>query len=340
MSSIDSVKYMSKISTLLVLTLCLVIPASAQQAENAEKAESIGNIDTTIHEDWNTLSVRGLDLKALPPMPGGKYEATTFTRELVRLQWRSGNPVDIFVVLPKGVSKPRVVLYLYSFPSDEARFRNDEWCKAATEGGFAAVGFLSALTGERYQGRAMKHWFVSELQESLGATTHDVQMILDYLQQRGDLYTNRVAMYGQGSGASIALLAASVDPRIAVLDLLDPWGDWPEWIQQSPMVPENERIDLLRPEFLQKVVNLDPVKVLPALGDRTLRIQQVTADPITPKAAKDKIVAAIPPQGRIVTYETPASLRKAWQEKGLWNWAKEQLRISLVSPSSTATATR
>jgi hypothetical protein len=319
---------------------CLVLSASAQQAESAEKAERVGNIDTTIHEDWTTLSVGKLDLKALPPMMGGKYEAPTFTRELVRLQWRSGNPVDIFVVLPKGVSKPRVVLYLYSFPSDEARFRNDEWCKAATEGGFAAVGFLSALTGERYQGRAMTHWFVSELQESLGATTHDVQMILNYLEQRGDLTAGRIAMYGQGSGASIALLAASVDPRIAVLDLLDPWGDWPEWIQHSPLVPDEERAGLLRSAFLDKVAPLDPVKVLPSLGDRTLRIQQVTADPITPRAAKDQIAAAIPPQGRLVTYDTPASLRKAWQEKGLWNWAKEQLRISVVPPASTVTAER
>ncbi|MBS1851107.1 MAG: alpha/beta hydrolase [Acidobacteria bacterium] len=327
-------------STCLALMFCLVLSASAQQAESAEKAERVGNIDTTIHEDWTTLSVGKLDLKALPPMMGGKYEAPTFTRELVRLQWRSGNPVDIFVVLPKRVSKPRVVLYLYSFPSDEARFRNDEWCKAATEGGFAAVGFLSALTGERYQGRAMTHWFVSELQESLGATTHDVQMILNYLEQRGDLTAGRVAMYGQGSGASIALLAASVDPRIAVLDLLDPWGDWPEWIQRSPLIPDEERAGFLRSAFLDKVAALDPVKVLPSLGDRTLRIQQVSADPITPKAAKDKIAAAIPPQGRLVTYDTPASLRKAWQEKGLWNWAKEQLRFSVVPPTSTVAAER
>jgi len=30
----------------------------------------------------------------------------------------------------------------------------------------------------------MKEWFVSEMQESVGSTVHDVQMILNYLETR------------------------------------------------------------------------------------------------------------------------------------------------------------
>ena len=32
-------------------------------------------------------------------------------------------------------------------------------------------------------------------------------------------------MFGEGSGGTIALLAASVDPRIKAVDVLNPWGD-------------------------------------------------------------------------------------------------------------------
>ena len=82
----------------------------------------------------------------------------------------------------------------------------------------------------------MKEWFVSQLQESIAASAHDVQMILNYLAMRGDLDMDHVGMFGDGSGASIAILAAAVDPRIKASDLLDPWGDWPDWIAKSTLI--------------------------------------------------------------------------------------------------------
>ena len=36
-----------------------------------------------------------------------------------------------------------------------------------------------------------------------------------------------------GSGAAIAILAAAIDPRLKALDLVDPWGDWPDWLAKS-----------------------------------------------------------------------------------------------------------
>jgi hypothetical protein len=311
--------------TILTLTRLLLVvfllAASAQSApvppDRLDKRENVAI------EDWTALSVKGLGWQPLPPMPGGTVERPEFTREFIRLQWRRGDPVDIFVVLPHGVRKPRVILYLYGFPNDSARFTSDSWCKGAVEKGFAAVGFVSALTGERYRGRPIKEWFVSELQESLGTTTHDVQMILNYLDQRGDLNTERVGMYAQGSGASIAILAASVDSRIAVVDLLNPWGDWPDWLKQSALIPEDQRSAFLRPEFLDKVAPLDPVRILPKLTTQ-VRLQQVGDDAITLAAARERIAAALPHGAELLQSENWAAYRKVWEEKKLWNWIKEQ----------------
>src|SRR5262249_42588244 len=150
-----------------------------------------------------------------------------------------------------------------------------EFCRALTQNGFAAVGFVSALTGPRYQNRPQKKWFISELEESLGSSVHDVQMILNYLASRGDLDTDRVGMWGDGSGASIALMAAAVDSRIKALDLLDPWGDWPDWLAKSTLIPEDERADYLKPEFLNKLAGLDPVKWLPQLKTENVRLQYI-----------------------------------------------------------------
>jgi hypothetical protein len=86
------------------------------------------------HEDWTKLSIKDLGLQPNPPLPGGIIDRPQFTRELVRLQWRKSDPVDIYISMPKGVKKPRVVLYLYGYPSDASRLTADDWCAGATRG--------------------------------------------------------------------------------------------------------------------------------------------------------------------------------------------------------------
>jgi hypothetical protein len=314
-------------------------PSTAPNQTPSLTPEQIGDLKrrSMEHEDWTKLSIQGLGLHAWTVMPGGTVDRPQFTRELIRLEWRPADPVDVYISLPKGIKKPRVVLYLYGYPSDASRLTSDDWCAGATKGGFAAVGFVSALTGERYHApRSMKEWFVSQLQESLATTTHDVQLILNYLETRGDLNMDRVAMYGQGSGATIAALAASVDTRIQVLDMLNPWGDWPDWMKQSGWVPENERPDYLRPEFMEKVAMFDPTQVLPKLTTPVVRLQQVKDDRITPTAAREKIAAALPHGAVLLQSDNWPEYMKAFKEQNLWSWAKEKLAQPehLPSPAS------
>jgi len=186
------------------------------------------------------------------------------------------------------------------------------------------VGFVSALTGDRFRNRPMKEWFISELQESLGSSVHDVQLILDYLASRGDLSASQVGFWGQGSGASIGILAAAADPRIQALDLLNPWGDWTDWLKASPVIPDQERARYLTPEFLQKVSTLDPVTYLPQLHLRALRIQQIMNDAATPPAARDKIAAALP-ASQLEQFKDAAAHREAWKAAGLSGWIADQL---------------
>ncbi len=283
-------------------------------------------------EDWTALPLNksGLAVSGAGAVLLRRYEEPTYTRELWRVQWRPGDPIDLYVVLPHGVTKPPVILYLYDYRYDTDRFGSDTWCKQATQGGFAAAGFVSALSGQRrHAPRPMKEWFVSDLQEALGTSTHDVQMVLNYLASRGDVDVSRVGMYGQGTGGAIAVLAASVDPRIAALDLLNPAGDWPDWLKDSPEVLTEERANYLNPEFLQQVSGLDPVLYLPHLKLKGLRIQQIMDDPATPVAAKDKIAAASPRQEDLVRYKDTTAHMNVWRKDSLTGWLRERLQPSV-----------
>ena len=290
-------------------------------------ARPVGNL-----EDWSSLSLANSELIPDPPLLGEKYDNPQFTRELLQVKWRQGDPIDLYVIRPKGVAHPPAILYLYSYPSETEVFRGDAYCANVTKGGFAAIGFVSALNGHRYTNRPMKEWFVSELQESLGSSVHDVQMILNYLSIRGDLDVNRVGMFGDGSGASIAILAAAADPRIKTLDLLDPWGDWPDWIKESNRIPEKERPDYLKPEWLADVAPLDPVKWLPELKTQTVRIQFIRDLKITPADVQQKIEAAVPVSAnvQVVHYENTDAFRAAIAGGTGFDWIKQKMEFKVV----------
>ncbi len=309
--------------------------ATGQEADpaqgNSYTATSTDNKDgkpagSELYEDWNTLKIP-TNIQAADPTPPTVKEFPEFTRELVQVAWRPADIIDLYIVKPKGVKNPPVILYLYSFPSDEERFKNDDFAKLTSQYGFASVGWVSALTGSRFHDRPMKEWFVGDLQEALATSVHDVQLILNYLDKRGDLDMSRVGMFGDGSGASIAIMAASVDPRIKALQLFGTWGDWPDWIAKSKFIQlEDERAAYLKPEFLKKVENLDPVKYLPQLKNQGLKLEYLDTDSVTPLVARQRIEKAAPLDSVIIEYASPKEFMGVAGTHGeMFDWLKQQL---------------
>lgn len=277
-------------------------------------------------EDWTTPALKTSTLKPVKPLVGYTNNYPGYTVELIQVQWRFGDPIDLYVMKPKSVKKPAIILYLYGYPAGTDRFKDEGFQDAVTKDGFAAVGFVSALTGHRYHDRPMREWFVSELQECLSTSAHDVQLVLDYLATRGDLDMTRVGMYTQGSGATIGILASAVDPRIKILDALDPWGAWPMWLANSPFPPVDERSSYVTPEFLDKVAALEPVDWLPKIQAKKFRLQDAIFEPTTPKAAKEKLRAAVPAGATIVIYKTPEEFNAVVRSKTELEWIQQELR--------------
>jgi hypothetical protein len=312
---------------LIALIFGTVTAASSQQSKtDAEKAEQTPAQPAASGEDFNNISADTSGLRAAEPLLGEQNEEAEFTRDFLQVQWRNDDPIDLFVIRPAGVAKAPAIIYLYSYPVNEERYWNDDFCKMVTKNGFAAIGFVSALDGQRYHNRPMKQWFISELQESLVTTTHDVQMVLNYLSTRGDIDMDRIGMFGDGSGATIAILAAAADSRIKAVDLLNPWGDWPEWMAKSNLVPENERQNFLKPEFLRRIAPFDPVQWLPKLKSQAVRMQIIADVAVTPKAAKERMASSAPAKAKIIRYESSEKFVKESALNGkVFDWLEGQI---------------
>jgi hypothetical protein len=313
---------------ILLLPLLSLSPSGAAQLIPASPpiADPADTRFNGVTEDWTSPALKFSELKPIQPLIGYIDDHPSYTVELLQVQWRFGDPLDLYVMKPKGVKKPPVILYLYGYPTSTDRFKDEVFQNSVTKDGFAAVGFVSALTGHRYHDRPMKEWFLSELQECLATSAHDVQMVLDYLATRNDLDTGRVGMFTQGSGASIAILASAVDPRIKVLDALDPWGDWPTWMADSPFVPEDERAEYVRPEFLKKAATLEPVQWLTKIRAKKFRLQDASFETNTPKVAKEKLRAAVPAGGTVLIYKSPEEFNTVVRSQKDLAWIQRELR--------------
>ncbi len=310
------------------------IPSNYRVVPDAKNGNiSSESLEPKIVESWITPTLEGSHFHSADAVELGESGVVdnVYTHEIQRVTWRAGDPVDLYIIKPVEVKNPPVILYLYSYPFETDRFVNHDFCKFLVRNGVAAVAFPSALTAGRYHGRPMKQWFVSEMEESLATTAHDVQLILNYLTDRGDFDMNRVGMFGDGSGASVAILAAAVDPRIKSLDLINPWGDWPDWVAKSTRIPDNERPDFLKKEWLEANAAMDPLKWLPQLKTPNVRLQFVRTVGITPVEAQAKLEAAAPKQAKIVHYDNTVAFKTAVADGSALDWLKDHVRVEAAT---------
>ena len=272
---------------------------------------------------------------------GQKANFPAYTEELLRLEWRENDPIDVSIVTPGGVTKPPVVIFVYGYGTNPERFLNQQFCAMLATKGFAAVSFQTALTGPRYHDRPLKKWFVSELPESIGASVHDVQLMIDYLASRGDLDTSRIGIFGQGSGGAISILAAAADSRIKAIDVMNPWGDWADWLAKSPVVPDEERAEYTSPAFLEKAKPLDPLYWMNRLSDRSFRLQETLFDASIPEQVRKKMQEALPRNGQFAFYPDMETYRANVSSNGrMLAWMQDQLGISRTNQSDVLLSTK
>ncbi len=177
--------------------------------------------------------------------------------------------------------------------------------------------------------------------ESIAASVHDVQLMIDYLQTRDDLDTRRIGIFGQGSGGAISILAAAADRRITAVDVMNPWGDWPDWLEHSPVVPNEERADYVSPAFLEKVKPLDPVRWMDRLAGRPFRLQETLFDVSVPNEARKKMRESLPETGQFVSYADLAAYTVNVSRNGrMLDWMQEQLGISRSGRSDLSVSTK
>src|SRR5258708_5372053 len=147
----------ARFPTVAILMLGLTAGSVAQRASTPIADPTDKRFEGVTEDLTSPALTNGTHLRPMPPL-GGFLDDTHpgYTVQLLQLQWRWGDPLDVYVLKPKGVKNPPVILNLYGYPADTDPYKNEVFQNALTKDGFAAVGFVSALTGHRYHDRPMR----------------------------------------------------------------------------------------------------------------------------------------------------------------------------------------
>lgn len=335
-------------AALLFLSSFLVLAAHAQENSEPLPAPSSAAIAsftehdfTDFHEDWASIKLDTSTLELKESLIGERLNFDSFTREFTRVKWRPSDPIDLHIAIPKGVDHPPVIIYLYGFPTDQKRYGDQGWYGRITSGGFAAVAFVPSLEGPRFHApRPMNQTYLSQLPEALATLTHDIQMLINYLSSRKDLNLdlNHIGIFATGSAATAAILAAAADPRITAIDLLNPWGDWPDWLPKSELVGMAGCDVCTKPDFLPALAPLDPVKWLPTLKTPYIRIRHFVENGQTPRLAQDKMEAVVPKTADLTRFDSVVEFNRSASGGKTFDWLKGALKFEIQAQQSTATA--
>jgi hypothetical protein len=100
-------------------------------------------------------------------------------------------------------------------------------------------------------------------------------------------------------------------------------------------VPEDERLQYVKPEFLKKVATLDPVDWLPKIQAKKFRIDNELFETNTPKAVKEKLRAAVPAGASVMLYANIEEFKAAFQNGKNLDWIQHELQ-SLPAPETSS----
>src|SRR5260370_21724559 len=95
-----------------IALLSLAAASSAQSPASPPVADPADARFQVVTEDWTSPALSGSHLKPVPSLLGVADERPGYTLELIQVQWRWGDPLDLYVMEPQRVTKPPVLLHL------------------------------------------------------------------------------------------------------------------------------------------------------------------------------------------------------------------------------------
>ena len=232
-------------------------------------------------------------------------ETAALKRSMFYFSGFRGERVPALLTLPKQASGPLpCVIFLHGIGDDKDFMAEHKLDEPFAQAGFAFACFDQLMRGERKitanSGRSEAEAF----RVRAAHTVNDTRRLIDYLQTRPDIATNRIYLVGASYGAVTGSTAAAFDERVRAVVLVYGGGNLRKLLASDLIREEIGRwslpVNLLAWYFASVV---DPVNYIAQISPRPILLQNGKADTVVSPAAAAALQAAAREPKTILWYE-------------------------------------
>lgn len=255
-------------------------------------------LDATYFSGYQARSP--LDIQRAEEKETPAYQWTKFSYAGFR-----GERVPAVLAMPKGAPGPfPCVVFLHGIGNDKNFMARHHLDEPFVNAGFAFVCFDQLTRGERklkaHSGSAEAEAF----RVRAAHTVNDTRRLLDYLQTRPDIATNRIYLCGASYGAITGSTAAAFDRRIRAAVLIYGGGNLRKLLSAEMIRNEIGSWGPLAKAMAWYFGSVfDPVKYVAQIAPRPILLQNGKADTLVAPAAARALQEAAREPKTILWYE-------------------------------------
>jgi len=198
-----------------------------------------------------------------------------------------GDRVPAIMAWPKNAPGPfPCVIFVHGIGDDKDFMAKHKLDEPFVQAGFAFVCFDQLMRGERKLKVKSERAQAEAFRVRAAHTVNDARRLIDYLETRQDIATNRIYLVGASYGAITGSTAAAFDRRIRAVVLIYGGGNLRKLLASDMIRDELGRralpVNLVAWYFASVV---DPVKYIARISPRPILLQNGKADTVVSPAA-------------------------------------------------------
>ncbi len=200
-----------------ILALMLSFPLSVQAEPSSTPNNYLRSI-LSYDRHW-PLQARSLE----------KVRVEGHLREKIVINGFDGEPIHLFLSLPRNARKAPVVIALHGITESKTQWwkREGEYSfpsahrRQLLRAGYAVLALDARAHGDRIlahdfsdQSIYLQRGYFQGLRDIILDSSKDVRRALDWVATRPDLDADRIALFGFSMGANIGFISSAIDERI------------------------------------------------------------------------------------------------------------------------------
>ena len=255
-------------------------------------------LDATYFRGYNPSALLNVEIAEAKETP--TYKWTKFYYSGFR-----GDRVPAVLATPKDSPGPfPCVIFIHGIGDDKEFMRRHKLDEPFVKAGYAFVCFDQLMRGERKLMDKSNSAQAKAFRVRAAHTVNDTRRLIDYLQTRPDIATNRIYLCGASYGAITGSTAAAFDQRIRAAVLIYGGGNLRKLLSAEMIRNEIGQWALPAKAIAWYFGSVfDPVKYIGRISPRPVLLQNGKADTVVAPAAAIALQEAAREPKKVLWYE-------------------------------------